>query len=101
MGVEQLIRCDNPQCDSLGHPEFMRPRARKGHIQHDPPYGWIGVWITFMGSGPSVYVDACSVACLTPATEAKLENEQEETERAHAEWLEQKRQEKTATQATE
>lgn len=58
----EMVRCDNPACKSIGHPESRKPYVA--------PYGWLHIqrgW--FVGCGPNVQVEVCSVECLTPAVE--------------------------------
>lgn len=74
-----MIRCDNPACSSLGEPEWLDPKGKKGH---SGPYGWIQASVSFIGLGPSLEVDACSVECFGPAVAALLEQyRREERER--------------------
>lgn len=66
----EMVGCDNPRCKSLGHPESQKPYVA--------PYGWLVIskgW--FIGTGPSVKVEVCSIECLTPAVEELVRRERE------------------------
>ena len=64
--IVMRTKCDNPQCKSTGLPE----NEKKPYI---PPYGWLSLKGHFVGCGPAVAVEVCSVECLTAAVEHSLE----------------------------
>jgi hypothetical protein len=69
--VEQLmIKCDNPKCESFGHPEHVPgqygQRKKKGE-RVMAPYGWHQGDGWLMGCGPNYTYMACSTECVGPA----------------------------------
>jgi hypothetical protein len=65
----KMIKCDNPKCKSVEAPEWVDD---DDPTKYTGPYGWIDSDICFVGSGPNLHVDACSVACLSPAVKDLL-----------------------------
>jgi hypothetical protein len=61
-----MIACDNPECDSVGPPEYIRGK------KYSVPYGWWRFDGRNQGPGPIVSIDACSMACVTPAVQEKV-----------------------------
>ena len=59
MRVER-IKCDNPGCHNVETPEWVSANGKS----HRPPYGWLSLKGYFQGTGPSISVEVCSVACL-------------------------------------
>ena len=64
--LDRMVRCDNPKCSSVGTPEWLPPKNSRRKT-YTAPYGWIQTTIYFVGSGPNLPLDACSLACLQPA----------------------------------
>lgn len=65
----QMTKCDNPSCRSIGFPENRSKPYR-------PPYGWFTMTGYFMGCGPKVKIEVCSVECIEPTVRAILEEEE-------------------------
>ena len=59
-----MISCDNPGCHAVDSPEIERPRS------YVPPYGWLTMKGHFVGTGPSIEIEVCSVECLEEAVDA-------------------------------
>lgn len=71
-----MVQCDNPKCDSVGHPEcVVRNRVKNG------PYGWHQGKGGLVGCGPNYTYMACSRECVGPAIIAQLKAAYEENER--------------------
>ena len=69
-----MVRCDNPKCTNVGSPEWVDEEGPSvDPAKYSGPYGWIDTEISFVGTGPSLHVDACSVKCLTPAVQDLLD----------------------------
>jgi hypothetical protein len=70
--LDRMVRCDNPKCKSVGEPEWLPPKGSRKKA-YTAPYGWIQAVVHWVGSGPSLEVDACGLICLQPAVEAKVD----------------------------
>ena len=57
--IVKMTKCDNPGCRMVGSPENEKP--------YRPPYGWLFLKGAFMGCGPNVSVEVCSLDCLEAA----------------------------------
>ena len=81
--MSQVTRamCDNPRCDNTGIPESEddpKTRGRKlGEKGYMAPYGWLMSNVYVVGSGPDMWIEVCSVACLEPAVEHAWRNDVE------------------------
>ena len=65
----EMTACDNPDCEEVTA----------------DLYGWVHSVVTFIGSGPTVEVETCSLECVSPGTEAATERQHwEEVERTRA-----------------
>jgi hypothetical protein len=72
MAQRLMIVCDNPDCKSVGEPEFIPGQdgpKRKGQRVMGP-YGWHQGDGFNIGCGPSYTYMACSDACVGPAVTA-------------------------------
>lgn len=69
-----MIACDNPGCAALAEAEWMSASGRT----HRPPYGWLRLDGYFQGSGPSISVEVCSLACLEQAVQAAVDRSLDE-----------------------
>ena len=80
-----MVRCDNPKCKSVGEPEWIAEEGPSvDPSKYTGPYGWIDSEISFVGSGPALHVDACSVKCLTPAVQDLLEQHRRREEEEYS-----------------
>ena len=70
--LDRFVRCDNPKCKSIGEAEWLPPKGSRKK-RYTGPYGWIQTTIYWVGRGPNLEIDACSLECLTPATQDKLD----------------------------
>jgi hypothetical protein len=72
MAERLMIVCDNPDCKSVGTPEFIPgqdgPKRKGQRIMG--PYGWHQGDGFLIGCGPSYRYMACSDACVGPAVTA-------------------------------
>jgi hypothetical protein len=70
---ETVTKCDNPGCESRETPEHPgHVTTGKGYV---PPYGWLLVELRWIGTGLPVMVEVCSMACLEPAVNHRLNEE--------------------------
>jgi hypothetical protein len=70
MATVTMIECDNPDCPSVGRPEWVDPKGKK---RARGPYGWWEGDVDAVGCGPAVYFYACELACIGPAIERLVE----------------------------
>ena len=79
MSQRTMIVCDNPDCGSMGDPEFIPgqdgPKRRGQRVM--APYGWHQGDGWLQGCGPSYTYMACSDACVGPAVVAVVEAERD------------------------
>ena len=81
MSEQLMIKCDNPECKSIGEPEWVPgqdgQRKRRGQ-RATPPYGWHDGSGWVVGCGPHYLYVACSNACVGPAIVAMTDKARQE-----------------------
>lgn len=65
--IVKMTKCDNPTCPMVDQPENLKPYV--------PPYGWLRVKGHFIGCGPNVDVEVCSLKCLHDAIEHVIDED--------------------------